>query len=72
LDARSIFAINSLIDWLCLADVFKGGPSKYRINTPGTISDKNWSLRIPIALDDLLKDKLAKEMKSMINSSGRS
>ena len=23
LDARSIFAINSLIDWLCLADVFK-------------------------------------------------
>jgi len=71
LESRAIFCIQSLIDWLYLTDIFKGAPYQYRINTPGTISDKNWSLVIPISLDALLKHKVCQEIKVLIVSSGR-
>jgi 4-alpha-glucanotransferase len=54
-----------------LADVFKEDPYQYRINFPGTISDKNWSLTIPISLEELLKHKVTKEIRGMIKTSGR-
>ena len=71
LDSNAVFCVNTLIDYLYLADIFKGDPHQYRINTPGTISDKNWSLTIPIALEELLKHKVTKEIRKMIASSGR-
>ncbi len=71
LESRAIFCINLLIDWLYLTDIFKGDSYPYRINTPGTISDKNWSLVIPISLDALLKHKVSRVIRAMINSSGR-
>ena len=71
LDSNAIFSINTIIDWLYLTDIFKGDPYQYRINTPGTISDKNWSLRIPISLEDLLKLKINKDIRRMITASGR-
>jgi 4-alpha-glucanotransferase len=71
LESSAIFCINTLIDYLYLADVFKGNPYQYRINTPGTISDKNWSLVIPISLEELLKHRVTKEIRKMIVSSGR-
>ena len=71
LNSSAIFCINTLIDWLYLADVFSADPYQYRINTPGTISDKNWSLRIPISLEDLLKLKINKDIRRMIAASGR-
>jgi len=71
LKARSIFCIQTLIDWLSLAGMFKGDPYQYRINTPGTISDKNWSLVLPVSLDELLKNKACKDIKKMIKISGR-
>ncbi len=71
LNSSAIFCINTIIDWLYLANIFKGDPYQYRINTPGTISDKNWSLTIPISLEKLLKHKVNKEIRTMIASSGR-
>lgn len=71
LDSNAIFCINTIIDWLYLADVFKGDPYQYRINTPGTISEKNWSLTIPILLEELLKHKVNKEIRTIIAASGR-
>ena len=71
LESSAIFCINTLIDYLYLADIFKGDPYQYRINTPGTISAKNWSLTIPISLEDLLKHRVTKEIRSMIVSSKR-
>jgi 4-alpha-glucanotransferase len=71
LDSSAIFCINTLIDWLYLTDAFKGDPYQYRINTPGTISDKNWSLTLPISLEELLKHKVNKEIRSMIVASRR-
>ncbi len=71
LDSSSIFCINTIVDWLYLTGLFKGDPYQYRTNTPGTIKPENWSLVIPLSLEDLLQDKLCLEMKEMISSSGR-
>ncbi len=71
LEARAIFCIQTLLDWLFLTDIFQGDPYAYRINTPGTISAKNWSLTIPLSLEELLKHKVCREIKEMISASGR-
>jgi 4-alpha-glucanotransferase len=71
LESRAIFCINTIIDWLYLADIFKGEPYQYRINTPGTISAKNWSQVLPISLEELLKHKVIKDIRQMLKSSGR-
>lgn len=54
LEARAIFAINLITDYLYLFDALKGDPVKYRINRPGTISQDNWSLVIPCPLEKLI------------------
>jgi len=71
LESRAIFCIHLILDWLYSADIFKGDPYDYRINTPGTISENNWSVVIPISLEELLKHKVTKEIKNMVVSSGR-
>lgn len=71
LDSRSIFSIQLLIDLLGLTHTLKGDPHQYRINMPGTISKKNWSLTMPISLEELLEHKINKEIKKMTAASGR-
>ena len=71
LESSAIFCINTLIDYLYLTNLFKGDPYQYRINTPGTISGKNWSLTVPISLEELLKHKVTKEIRKLIAKSGR-
>jgi 4-alpha-glucanotransferase len=72
LDASSVFCINTVIDWLYLSDLFRDDAQQYRINTPGTISEKNWSLKLPIPLEELVKHKVTKEIRKMVAESGRS
>jgi len=71
LDSGATFCINSIIDYLGMADVFKGDPYQYRINVPGTISPKNWSLRLPLSLEKLLAHPLNKQIYKMISGSDR-
>jgi 4-alpha-glucanotransferase len=71
LESRAIFCIHLILDWLSLAGILKGDPYQYRINAPGTISENNWSLVIPISLEELLKHKVTKEAKKLIISTGR-
>ncbi|MDD2688872.1 MAG: 4-alpha-glucanotransferase [Candidatus Omnitrophica bacterium] len=71
LDSSSVFCINSIIDYLYLGGIFKGDPYQYRINTPGTINSKNWSLTLPISLEELLRHTVNKEIRSLITESGR-
>jgi len=71
LNSRAVFCINSIRDLLSLAGLFKGDPYQYRINVPGTISPKNWSLRLPISLEQLLRHPVNKQIRKMIVSSGR-
>jgi len=71
LESSAIFCINTIIDWLYLAGIFQGDSYHYRINTPATISENNWSLVIPISLDELLKHKVCGEIKKMVVDVGR-
>lgn len=52
-ESGAIFSVNSIIDLLMAKGLFKGGPYQYRINTPGTISNRNWSLTLPCSLEEL-------------------
>jgi len=69
--SKSCFCIELIFDLLNLADICKGDPYEYRINSPGTVSPKNWSLRIPLSLEELLRHKVNKEIKEIIKMSGR-
>jgi 4-alpha-glucanotransferase len=71
LNSEAVFCINSIVDLLAMADIFSGDPYRYRINTPGTISQKNWSLRLPIGLEQLLKHPLNEQIRGMVADSGR-
>jgi 4-alpha-glucanotransferase len=71
LDSRSVFCVNSIQDYLSLANIFKGDPYQYRVNVPGTISAKNWSLELPISLEELLRHPINKKIRKMIVDSGR-
>ena len=71
LSSRAVFCIELLLDCLKITDILKGDPYQYRINKPGTVSKDNWSLVIPMALDDLLRHKVCKDLKAMISASGR-
>lgn len=71
LSSRAIFSIELLIDYLYLTEEFKGDPYQYRINIPGTIARTNWSLTIPLPLEELLKHKVAKHIKALVDVSDR-
>jgi 4-alpha-glucanotransferase len=71
LESRSIFSINLLNDCLYLEDMVKGDPYRYRINKPGTISRENWSLTLPMSLEELMGHKLIKRMKQLAGEAGR-
>ncbi len=71
LDSRAIFCINLITDLLYLTDMFKDDPYRYRINTPGTVRDENWSLVMPVSLEGLLKDKCCRQIRAMAASSKR-
>jgi len=71
LSSRAIFCVNSIRDYLGLADIFKGDSYQYRVNVPGTISPKNWSLRLPLSLEELLAHPLNQQICKMVVDSGR-
>ncbi|MGE5197160.1 MAG: 4-alpha-glucanotransferase, partial [Deltaproteobacteria bacterium] len=71
LGSSSIFCIENILDWLSLSGILKGDPYQYRFNTPGSTGPQNWSLRIPMPLEDLLKHKVCTDIRKLISSSGR-
>ncbi|MCX5694932.1 MAG: 4-alpha-glucanotransferase [Candidatus Omnitrophica bacterium] len=71
LSSQAVFCINSIGDYLGLVDIFKGDPYQYRISIPGTISQKNWSLRLPLSLEELLAHPVNQQIRKMIVDSGR-
>lgn len=72
LDCGSIFAINLITDWLYLGDKLKEDPYVYRFNTPGTVHDQNWSLVLPLSLEELMAEDANREIALMIKQAGRS
>jgi 4-alpha-glucanotransferase len=42
-----------------------------RVNVPGTISDKNWSIVMPLSLEEMLQAKVNDIIKNMNIEAGR-
>ena len=71
LKTNAIYAIQLFVDWLAFCGKLNGDPYQYRINRPGTISEKNWSLVSPVSLEELLENKHNAVIKKMIVVAGR-
>jgi 4-alpha-glucanotransferase len=69
--SKSIFCILLLLEWLFLNGILKKEPSYYRYNFPGKILKRNWTLRMPIALEDLLEHPINKRIKEIIKRAKR-
>jgi 4-alpha-glucanotransferase len=67
----SIFSIQLLQDWLSMDPSFRFDPWSYRINFPGTITEKNWSLTLPFPLEQLPKLEITGIIKSLNEKTGR-
>ena len=71
--------INPLQDYLYLdKDLYSENPDDERINTPGTVNEKNWTFRMPIYIEDLMKKEellkkicLISEMHKTDNNGGK-
>ncbi|MCX7661505.1 MAG: 4-alpha-glucanotransferase, partial [Candidatus Omnitrophica bacterium] len=70
LESSSIFCINVIFDWLFFMQEIKE-PAKFRINTPGTISNQNWSVLLPLSLEDLLSHPKNKEILELNKATQR-
>lgn len=63
----SAWFINPLQDYLYMdGDCYLENPEDERINIPGTVNEKNWTYRMPILMEDLLKkDQLSEKIKNI-------
>jgi hypothetical protein len=67
----SIFSVQLLQDWLSLGEFFNEDAWNYRVNFPGTMSDKNWSVVLPVSLEEMQTLSVNKEIKRINHETGR-
>lgn len=67
----SIFSIQLLQDLLDLGPLFAHDLWEFRINFPGTSGNHNWSLVIPVSLEELLDSRVNEEVKKISEAGGR-
>jgi 4-alpha-glucanotransferase len=51
----SIFCVQLLEDWLALKTDFCKFHPERRINVPGSVDEKNWRVRLPLSLEEMIK-----------------
>ena len=73
-ETDSIFTIQLLMEYLYLDKSILNNCSdiNFRINSPGTVSDDNWSMTVPVSLEELLELKINKDIKKINLNSKRS
>ena len=69
--STSVFSIQLIQDWLALGEAFGGDPWENRINFPGTMGDQNWSLVMPISLEEMKSAAIHKTIKNINVHGGR-
>lgn len=70
-EAASIFSVQLLQDWLAPAGLTRGDSREFRINFPGTTSDRNWSMVMPISLEKMKRLPLNRTLRSLNRQTGR-
>jgi 4-alpha-glucanotransferase len=69
----AIFSIQLIQDWMSLGNYFdKWDKWDMRVNTPGTISGKNWSIIMPLSLEEMMKMDINKQIAGINRETGRS
>ncbi|MCK5219364.1 4-alpha-glucanotransferase, partial [bacterium] len=70
--SASIFSVQLLQDWLSLSPAFTNRDTReFRINFPGKISSKNWSLVMPFSLEALLQNPDNRKIRAINERTGR-
>jgi 4-alpha-glucanotransferase/glycosidase len=63
----SMIVMIPLQDLLALDETLHGDAKEERINVPGTVSDFNWTYRMPLTLEDLIaREKLAERVRRLV------
>jgi 4-alpha-glucanotransferase len=70
-DTASVFCINVIIDILYFFDAIEGDSYLQRLNTPGTVVPANWSLLMPLSLEEIQQEKYTGPLKKLIEASDR-
>ncbi|MFB3918610.1 MAG: 4-alpha-glucanotransferase [Candidatus Velamenicoccus archaeovorus] len=70
-ESACIFGIQLIQDYLDLDQLYEVDPWENRINFPGTLSEKNWTLVLPLSLDDILALPINSVLKSINEACGR-
>jgi len=69
--SSSIFCLLLIYEWLFLDKKLIEKVKHQRLNTPGTISKKNWSIKMPISLEGLLDHPINFQIKKIIQKTKR-
>ncbi len=70
-NSSAVFCIELITDLLYVGGLIQGDPYDFRINFPGTTGSGNWSLTMPISLEDLIRHPVTKKLKEIITGAGR-
>jgi 4-alpha-glucanotransferase len=66
-----IFTTQLLQDWLSLDGLFDMDPWEMRVNFPGTVHEKNWTLAMPMPLEDIMNLPVNTVIKKINEEGGR-
>jgi len=66
-----IFTSLLLQDWLAVDTLFDFDPWEARINFPGTVNDRNWTLAIPMPLEDIVEMPVNNVIQEILKQDGR-
>ena len=70
-ETSSVFAIQTLQDWLSLDPKFDAADWEFRINFPGTVSGRNWTLTMPYPLEKMMRMAINRTVQKINADTGR-
>lgn len=66
MSSNAVICIQSIIDWLITVGVIKKDYATYRFNCPGLTDAINWSLVLPISLEELLNKEICSRIQAIV------
>ncbi|HQO38734.1 MAG TPA: hypothetical protein PK107_07975, partial [Candidatus Omnitrophota bacterium] len=71
LQTASVFSVNLITDILYFFGAIGGDPYESRLNTPGTVGPANWSLIMPLSIEEMSDEKYTSVLRTLIKAAGR-
>ena len=69
--SASVFSIQLLQDWLSLDQSKRMAFTRCRINIPGTVNDKNWTLLLPCSLEEIGRLGIHDKIRKIVSETNR-